>query len=53
MEDLTSKSVAVFSRPFTVLGFAETLPAGEYEIETELVSPRIKRIPKRGRPPSL
>ena len=39
MEDLTSKTVAVFSRPFTVLGFAETLPAGEYEIETELMSP--------------
>ena len=39
MEDLTSKTVAVFSRPFTVPSFAETLPAGEYEIETELVSP--------------
>ena len=39
MEDLTSRTVAVFVRPFTVLGFAETLPAGEYEIETELVSP--------------
>lgn len=38
MEDLTSKTVAVFSRPFTVPGFAEMLPAGEYEIETELVS---------------
>ena len=39
MEDLTSKTIAVFSQPFTVPGFAETLPAGEYEIETELVSP--------------
>ncbi|WP_245626896.1 hypothetical protein [Aestuariivita boseongensis] len=39
MEDLTSKTIAVFCRPFTVPGFAETLPAGEYEIETELVSP--------------
>lgn len=39
MEDLTSKTVAVFARPFTVPGFGETLPAGEYEIETELVSP--------------
>ncbi|CUH65757.1 hypothetical protein TG4357_02047 [Thalassovita gelatinovora] len=39
MEDLTSRTVAVFVRPFTVPGFAETLPAGEYEIETELVSP--------------
>jgi hypothetical protein len=39
MEDLTSKTVAVFARPFSVPGFNETLPAGEYEIETELVSP--------------
>ena len=39
MKDLTSKTVAVFTRPFTVPGFVETLPAGEYEIETELVSP--------------
>lgn len=39
MEDLTSKTVAVFARPFTVPGFGETLPAGEYDIETELVSP--------------
>ncbi|RYG89423.1 hypothetical protein EU803_16955 [Loktanella sp. IMCC34160] len=39
MDDMTSKTIAVFSRPFTVSGFAETLPAGEYELETELVSP--------------
>lgn len=36
---LTSKTTAVFSRPFTVPGFDETLPAGEYDIETELCSP--------------
>ena len=46
MEDLTSKTIAVFSRPFTVPGFAETLPAGEYEIETELVSPPDQRDPE-------
>jgi len=40
MDDLTSKTIAVFSRPFVVPGFGETLPAGEYDIETELVSPR-------------
>lgn len=45
MEDLTSKTIAVFSRPFTVPGFAETLPAGEYEIETELVSPPDRQDP--------
>ena len=46
MEDLTSKTVAVFARPFTVPGFAETLPAGEYEIETELVSPPDQQDPE-------
>ncbi|MEL6295011.1 MAG: hypothetical protein AAFR10_12170 [Pseudomonadota bacterium] len=45
MEELTSKTVAVFSRPFTVPNFNETLPAGEYEIETELVSPPDKQDP--------
>jgi hypothetical protein len=45
MEDLTRKTVAVFSRPFTVPGFAETLPAGEYDIETELVSPPDQKDP--------
>ncbi|MBD3624840.1 MAG: hypothetical protein HUJ24_05570 [Rhodobacteraceae bacterium] len=39
MENLTNKTVAVFSRPFVVPGFGETLPAGEYDIETELCSP--------------
>ena len=46
MEELTSKTIAVFSRPFTVPGFAETLPAGEYEIETELVSPPDQQDPE-------
>ncbi|MCV2880312.1 hypothetical protein OE699_15830 [Sedimentimonas flavescens] len=45
MEKSTSKTVAVFSRPFRVPGFDETLPAGEYEIETELVSPPDQRDP--------
>lgn len=52
MEDLTSKTVAVFSRPFTVPALAETLPAGEYEIETELVAPRTSGTPRRGKPRS-
>jgi hypothetical protein len=39
MDDLITKTVAVFARPFTVPDFDETLPAGEYEIETELASP--------------
>lgn len=45
MEDLTSKTVAVLARPFTVLGFNEALAAGEYEIETELVSPPDQKDP--------
>lgn len=39
MQDLTSKTTAVFTRAFTVPGFDETLPAGEYDIETELSVP--------------
>ncbi|AHD00897.1 hypothetical protein [Leisingera methylohalidivorans] len=39
MDNLTSKTIAVFLRPFTVPGFDETLPAGEYDIETELSAP--------------
>ncbi|MDP4992508.1 MAG: hypothetical protein NWQ37_15075 [Marivita lacus] len=46
MEDQTSKTVAVFARPFTVPGFGETLPAGEYDIETELVSPPDQEDPE-------
>lgn len=46
MDDLTSKTVAVFARPFNVLGFTETLPAGEYEIETELASPPDQKDPE-------
>lgn len=46
MEDLTSKTVAVFSRPFIVPGFGETLPAGEYDIETELASPPGHLVPE-------
>lgn len=38
MERPTRKTVAVFARPFVVPGFGETLPAGEYEIETEMYS---------------
>lgn len=39
MANPTIKNVAVFSRPFTIPGFDETLPAGEYDIETELSPP--------------
>lgn len=39
MENLTSKTIEVFSRPFSFPGFDETLPAGKYAIKTELCSP--------------
>jgi len=39
MEHHRLRSVAVFARPFTVPGFDEMLPAGAYDIETELSSP--------------
>jgi hypothetical protein len=46
MKILTSKTIAFLSRPFTVPGFDETLPAGDYEIETELSSPPNHLDPK-------
>ena len=36
MNPLIDKTTATFSGPFTLPGFDETLPAGDYEIETEL-----------------
>lgn len=33
------KTTAVFLRPFQLPSFDETLPAGEYEIETRLIEP--------------
>ncbi|SNT41852.1 hypothetical protein [Tropicimonas sediminicola] len=39
MNHPTNKTTATFSRPFTLPDFDETLPAGDYEIETELCPP--------------
>lgn len=39
MEGPLCKSTAIFVRPFTVPDFSETLPAGEYDLETELSAP--------------
>lgn len=46
MDDRTAKTVAVFDKPFKLPGFDETLPAGEYDIETELVSPPDHKDPE-------
>ena len=34
-----SKTTAIFERPFRLPGFAEVLPAGEYDLETEISAP--------------
>lgn len=34
-----SKTTAIFERPFSLPGFAEVLPAGEYDLETEISAP--------------
>jgi hypothetical protein len=39
MQGPTSKSTAIFERPFSVPGFDELLPAGEYDLETEIGAP--------------
>ena len=46
MDDQTARTVAVFDRPFKLPGFDETLPAGEYDIETELASPPDHKDPE-------
>ncbi|WP_242652288.1 hypothetical protein [Limimaricola pyoseonensis] len=39
MDDTIRKATATFSRAFMFPGFDEMLPAGEYDIETELSAP--------------
>ena len=46
MIDQIAKTVAVFDRPFKLPGFDEMLPAGEYDIETELASPPDHKDPQ-------
>lgn len=36
---MISKTTVTFSRAFTLPGFDETLPAGQYDLETELAAP--------------
>ncbi|MBB3712015.1 hypothetical protein FHS00_001591 [Limimaricola variabilis] len=36
---MLSRTTATFSRAFILPGFYETLPAGEYDLETELAAP--------------
>ncbi len=46
MDGQTAKTIAVYDRPFRLPGFDETLPAGEYDIETELASPPDHKDPQ-------
>jgi hypothetical protein len=39
MQGPISKSTAIFERPFSIPGFDELLPAGEYDLETEIDAP--------------
>ena len=41
------KTTAVFSRPFNIAGFGEPLPAGEYDLETEISFPPDHLDPER------
>ncbi len=50
MGNSNRQSVAVFSNPFTIPSFNETLPAGEYDIETELSSPPDHQHPEMWKP---
>lgn len=34
-----SRTIAIFQRAFSLPGFAEMLPAGEYDLETEILAP--------------
>lgn len=46
MINTLTKSVVVFDQPFKMPGFDEVLPAGEYDIETELAPPPDYRDPE-------
>ena len=42
-----SKTTATFERPFTLPGFPEALPAGDYDLETEISAPPDHRDPEQ------
>ncbi len=45
MEEPNHEFIVIFARPFRIPGFPETLPAGEYEVESDMVSPPDLRDP--------
>ncbi|WP_300057318.1 hypothetical protein [uncultured Roseobacter sp.] len=46
MDDQRAKTVAIFCRPFKLPGFDETLPAGEYDVETDVATPPDNKDPE-------
>ncbi|MGY6634853.1 MAG: hypothetical protein ACXIU8_14090 [Alkalilacustris sp.] len=48
-----SRTTAIFDRPFSLPGFAEMLPAGEYDLRTEIVAPPDHRDPDRWKASTL
>lgn len=46
---MISRTTVVFARPFVLPGFDEHLPAGDYDIETEISAPPDDRDPARWR----
>jgi hypothetical protein len=44
---MLSRTTVTFDRPFQLPGFGEQLPAGDYDIETELCAPPDHRDPGR------
>ena len=41
------KTTAIFDRPFSIPGFDEMLPAGEYDLETDISAPPDHQDPER------
>lgn len=53
MADPISRTTAIFDRPFRLPGIAEMLPAGEYDLETEISAPPDHQDPERWKAATL
>lgn len=47
MTDPISKTTVLFGKPFRISGFDELLPAGDYDLETEILAPPDHLNPER------
>ena len=48
-----SRTTAIFDRPFSLPGLAEMLPAGEYDLQAEILAPPDHRDPDRWKASTL